>query len=200
MSIDFVSQNTVPLTDEEYKDAAALLKVEVAAIKAVAFVESMNSGFLLSKRPRILFESRVFHSRTGGVFDIDHPDISTHTWVKNYKGGELEYERLEKAMKLDELAALASCSWGKFQIMGFNYAAAGYGSIESFVRGMVVSERCHLLAFVSCIKTWELAPLIKHHRWSQFAERYNGPAYAQNKYDEKLLEAYVKFTSEEKAA
>lgn len=197
--MNFVSENVAPLTKEEYKDAAALLGIEVAAVQAVAEVESNGSGFLPSKRPRILFESRVFHSRTGGVFDIDHPDVSTRAWVRNYKGGEAEYERLEKAMKLDELAALASCSWGRFQIMGFNYNAAGYGSIESFVRGMVTSERNQLLAFVSCIKTWGLGSELKHHRWTQFAEKYNGPGYAQNKYDLRLLEAYTKYSTESAA-
>jgi hypothetical protein len=29
--------------------------------------------------------------------------------------------------------------------------------------------------------------------WAEFAKRYNGPAYAQNRYDEKLAKAYAKF-------
>jgi hypothetical protein len=29
--------------------------------------------------------------------------------------------------------------------------------------------------------------------WAGFARRYNGPAYAENKYDEKLSAAYEKF-------
>lgn len=191
--MNFVSDNPAPLDLEALKDAAVLLECELAAIQAVAEVEAPRGGFLLSKRPTILFESRVFHARTGGIYDLSHPHLSTSKWVRNYRGGEAEYERLEEAMQLDELAALASCSWGKFQIMGFNYVDAGYGSIETFVLGMKVSERSQLIAFVNIIRAWGLAGHLKHHRWAQFAERYNGPGYRLNKYDEKLLAAYEKY-------
>ncbi|OOV89142.1 hypothetical protein MF4836_34345 [Pseudomonas sp. MF4836] len=43
--------------------------------------------------------------------------------------GRPQYERLITAYRLDEEAALQACSWGKFQIMGFNYRAAGFDSV-----------------------------------------------------------------------
>ena len=198
MIISFISPNPAPIGDEDFKDAAVLLGCEVAVIKAVAEVEAGNGGFLPSGKPKILFESHIFSSKTGHIYDLDRPDISTPKWTRNYKGGEQEYERLEEAIKLDYMAALMSCSWGKFQIMGFNYEAAGYGSVESFVRGMVVSERNHLLAFVSFIRHNGLADHLKHYRWTQFARAYNGPGYAQNKYDTKLLAAYERHAAQAK--
>lgn len=191
--MNFVGRDTRPLDLEALRDAAVLLDCELAAIQAVAEVEAPLGGFLPSKRPTILFESRVFHDRTGGIYDLSHPHLSTAKWVRNYRGGEAEYERLEEALQLDKLAALASCSWGKFQIMGFNFAAAGYGSIEAFVVGMKVSERTQLIAFVNVLRSWKLADHLKHHRWAQFAAKYNGPGYRQNRYDEKLLAAYEKY-------
>jgi hypothetical protein len=37
-----------------------------------------------------------------------------------------------------------------------------------------------------------LADAIRTKNWPSFARQYNGPAYAKNKYDEKLAEAYLK--------
>ena len=57
-----------------------------------------------------------------------------------YKGGEKEYERIDKAMALNTKAALESASWGRFQIMGFNYQNAGFAAVETFINAMFESE------------------------------------------------------------
>jgi len=49
------------LTEEDYSAAATQLKVEVAAIKAVAEVETTGNAFDEEGRPRILFERHYFH-------------------------------------------------------------------------------------------------------------------------------------------
>ena len=51
------------LTEADYAAAAGRLGCSVAAIKAVAKVESKGSGFLPSGEPRILFERHVFRHR-----------------------------------------------------------------------------------------------------------------------------------------
>ena len=38
-----------------------------------------------------------------------------------------------------------------------------------------------------------MLPALQNRNWADFAKRYNGPAYAQNKYDEKLAKAYAKY-------
>lgn len=48
--------------------------------------------------------------------------------------GRPQYGRLITAYRIDEEAAFKTCSWGRFQIMGFNYRAAGFDSIEAFVK------------------------------------------------------------------
>ena len=96
-----------PINEKDYERAAQSLFCDLAAIKAVAEVESGGrSGFLTDKRPKILFESRWFHKLTNGRFDGSHPDISTPSWVRNYKGGAGEYDRLLTAIDLDRDAAL----------------------------------------------------------------------------------------------
>ena len=121
-------------------------------------------------------------------------DILYPKWDKShYKSGEAEYTRLERARKIHHDAADASASWGMFQIMGFNYAACGEKSVAGFVDMMSRSELHQLLLSARFIKSGGMLPALQQKNWAEFAKRYNGPAYAQNKYDEKLAAAYKKF-------
>lgn len=184
------------LSDDDFARAAARLRCEVAAIRAVAKVESGGrSGFLPDKRPKILFESRWFHQLTGSRFDASHPDLSTPTWVRNYAGNAAEYDRLRAAMELDPGAALKATSWGMFQILGVNHAAAGFGDVESFVRSQLDSEGAHLDAFVGFVIHNRLDAALRERRWGDFARRYNGPGFEANKYDLKMADAYREYAS-----
>ena len=147
---EFVGAGTL-LQDQNYTDAAQIIGCEDAAIRAVAEVEGGKKGFLPDVRPKILFESRWFHKRTGGRFDQSHKHISTPKWVRNYAGGGGEYNRLEEAISLDRKAALESASWGKFQILGINCRLAGFADVEDFVAAQVLSEAEHLKAFVNFV-------------------------------------------------
>ncbi|MGJ7033804.1 N-acetylmuramidase family protein [Niabella hirudinis] len=181
------------LTEKDYKDAAQMLDAEVAAIRAVAEVESAGSGFLQSGEPKILFERHVFSKRTGGLFDASHPNISNSVWG-GYGAAANQHKRLQEAAALNREAALMSASWGKFQIMGFNYALCGFNTLQDFVNAMYRSEREHLLAFVNYIKNVSLDDELREHRWADFARKYNGPDYRKNRYDIRLKGAYNKFT------
>lgn len=186
------------LTQKDFESAAKELKCEVAAIKAVAEVEAPRGGFLPSGRPVILFEAHIFSNKTNHKYDASHPHISSKTWNRKlYLGGEKEYSRLEEAMKLDEMAALESTSWGKFQIMGFNYKICGWNNVKDFVNDMYISESYHLKAFVSFIKYSKLDKHLINKNWKAFARAYNGPAYEKNKYDIKLESAYKKYKEQE---
>jgi hypothetical protein len=182
------------LTDEDYRRAAATLGCEVAAIRAVADVESGGrTGFLPDGRPKILFESHVFSKLTGGQHDAAHRDISTARWIRNYVGGAGEYDRLGRAMQLDSEAALKAASWGKFQILGMNYGRAGSRTVDEFVEAQKRSEKEHLDAFVHFILSHDLSDELRDRRWADFARRYNGPRYAENRYDQKMAEAYARY-------
>ena len=181
------------LNEQDFKRAADRLGCEVAAIKAVAEVESGGkTGFLPDKRPKILFESRWFHKLTGGRFDASHPDISTPTWVRNYKGGAAEYDRLGAAIVLDRPAALKSASWGMFQILGVNHAVAGFDNVDAFVKASLESEGMQLDAFVGFVISNKLDDELRDKRWADFARVYNGPGFAENKYDKKMADAYAR--------
>ncbi len=181
------------LTEAGFQEAADSLGVEVAAIKAVAEIESRGSGFLPDGRPTILFERHKFHKFTKGKFDQSHPDISSSSAGGYGKGGSHQWDRYNEAHSLDPDAAKKSCSWGKFQIMGFNFAEAGFESVSDFVDSMNVSEDEQLKAFVNFVDANGLAGELKRHDWAGFAKGYNGADYKINKYDTKLASAYRKY-------
>ena len=54
-------KNVLAITEDDFRKAAALLDVELAALKAVEEVETTGrGGFLPSGKPRILFEGHIF--------------------------------------------------------------------------------------------------------------------------------------------
>ena len=189
------------LTKHDYETAAASLNASVPAIMAVADVESAGAGFLDDGRVRLLFERHKFRKFTGGRFDQTHPQLSNekpggyaHDGPDEGRdSGAEEYARFSEAFRLDAVAAMKACSWGKFQIMGYNHLAAGFATVGEFVDAMKVSEGEQLKAFVSVVKAWGLADELRNRQWARFAAAYNGPAYRRNAYDTKMAAAYRKF-------
>lgn len=180
------------LQDVDYTRVASLLGVSVPAIKAVADVESSGQGFLASGEPKILFEAHVFDRLTGGRYRRSHPQISSKSWNKALygAGGANQHKRLQLAVSLDRDAGLQSASWGKFQIMGFNWRRTGRASLQAFISAQYISEAEHLKDFAGIVKSFGLVDELQRLDWSGFASGYNGPGYAANRYDTKMAAAY----------
>ncbi len=188
--MDFQSSNTAPLTAADIDFAAHELSCEARAINAVSHVEAPRGGFNPDGRPVILFESHAFHMATEGKYDASHPGISTSSWVHNYgPGGAHQYDRLYEAIALDRTEALKSASWGRYQIMGSNYADAGYDTVEGFVADMCHSEAYQLDAFVAFLQNTGIDSDLRTKDWAAFARRYNGPGQV-DKYAADIEAAY----------
>jgi hypothetical protein len=189
------------VTEPDFRNAAKLIKCDVAAIKAVAEVESSGNGFLSDGRVKVLFEGHQFYKFTKGAYAQSHPTICHKHWTKDFytKGpnadvrGAGELERLDQAIALDRHAALMSASYGKFQIMGFNYPVCGFGDVEEFYAAMQVSEGEQLKAFCNYVIGNAIDDELRLHHWAEFSRRYNGADYKKNKYDKKLAIAYAKY-------
>lgn len=189
------------LLPADYADAAVILACDIPAIKAVAEVESRGAGFLSDGRLKILFEGHKFFKYTQGKYAANHPTICHSAPTRSFyatgknddERGAGEWKRLEEAKALDPRAALLSASWGKFQIMGFNHVACGYGSVEKFVAALDVGEQAHLMAFISFLQHVKLDAPLREHRWADFAKGYNGAGYAENRYDEKMAAAHARY-------
>lgn len=190
------------LTDDDFARAAAALDVEVAAIRAVAEVEAAGSGFLPDGRPQILYEAHVFHRLSGGrhaaARDTNGVALSVPSWDRRLYGAAGAHQhdvRLAGAAALDWGAAHRAASWGLFQILGSNHAAAGHRTIEAFVAAMKAGAGPQLDAFVAFIKANRLDGHLRTHNWAGFARAYNGPGFAANQYDSKIAAAYRKWAA-----
>jgi len=200
--------NRPPLAEQDYIDGANELGCKVAAIKAVAEVESSGSGYLPTGELVILFEPHIFWKWLKSLGQDPaavlqaYPEAADILYQK-YKGHDGErpsqqWDRVRRAANLPYdpamRAAYEATSFGRFQIMGFNHKAAGYGSVFEMVHDFDEGESYHLKAFVRLIKDFGLAGALQREDWTAFAKGYNGPAFKTNKYDEKLATAFEKYS------
>jgi len=191
------------LTEEGLRVAAERLGVEVAVIKAFAVVESAGEGFLPDGRAKILFEQhwmyrllkKEFGAARAKVLRGSHPSVVNPT-PGNYAGGTGAWDRFNLASQLSRDCAIQSCSYGRFQLMGFHWQALGYSSPDRFFEIMMTSEDDQLEGIVRFIKADKrLLAAIRVKDWAVVASRYNGRNYHINQYDVRLAEAYERFRS-----
>jgi len=160
------------------------LGVHALEVWTVLAVETSGCGFLPDLRPQILYERHIFHRLTGGKYDDSN--ISDSTAGGYGPPGPHQYDRLALAIANDRTAALQSCSWGIGQIMGENYAAAGFADVEPMVAAMEKSEDQQLAAMANFLVSSRLDIPLQAHDWASFARGYNGRNYAVNRYDIRL--------------
>jgi hypothetical protein len=177
--------------------------LEPAVILAIQSVESGNNGYLADGRPKILFEGHIFWRmlKAAGKNPADYvkgnEDILFEKSDRSkYTRGASEYVRLEKAEKIDRVAALKSASWGEFQIMGFNHKTVGYPDVDSFVESISQPGAGQIRAVLTFMDNNKLLPLVRgpNKQWAKFAAAYNGAGYKKNQYDVKLQKSYDRFS------
>lgn len=191
------------LRQSHLQAAAEHLGVPLAAVMAVNAVESRGLGFLDDGRPVILFERHVLYRLLEhGEIDIEalanrYPSV-INPKRGGYAGGAAEWARLAAAKQITADSpgvAEQACSWGAFQIMGYHWQALGYDSQAAFIAAMHKDEAAQLDAFIRFIEADPaLHKAFKGRKWAEFARLYNGPAYKENLYDQKLARAYERFT------
>lgn len=191
------------LTEQDYIDVANQYDIEVAAIKAVVKVETGGrGGFFANGKPAILFEGHIFWKQLKkhgidpeSVSNTMNKDILYPTASRSYYvGGVKEYNRLERAEKINKDAARESASWGLFQIMGFHWESLGFKSVNDFVDYVSESEKNQLLVFCKFITKNNLLKYLKDKNWASFAKGYNGPNYKTYSYDTKLANYYKQYS------
>ena len=190
---DFSGAGT-PLTEQGANACYRSLDLAPAALWSVLAVETSGCGYLPDKRPKILFERHIFSRLTAGRFDVDDPDVSQPSPGGYGASGAHQYDRLAVAIALDPVAALKSASWGLGQIMGENYSAAGFRSVQDMVTAMIASEDQQLAAMAAFLHAGGMDKLLAAGNWSSFARRYNGPNYAANNYDGLLGDNFERYS------
>lgn len=227
------------IAESDWALVARGLACEPEVLKAIAKVESGGrsafwrlAGGHGEQVPAILYERHYFSRQTAHVHDKAHPDVS---WPVGYqtrsrlgkvdqamhdgKVGEADvyasyatsYLRLLNAYRLDADAALRSCSWGKFQIMGANHGLCEEPDLRQFVDKMCTSEAAQIGLLAAFIRNkpraWKdpknkklgkeisLWDAVKTKDWRAIAFNYNGPAYETHSYHTKLQSAYEQYKS-----
>lgn len=172
--------------------------LNAATVLAVAEVESAGrSGFQKTGLLTVLFEAHKFYAalKKAGldpdILMIEYPNLISPVWNRKlYKGGDQENSRLADALKIHE-CALDCASYGMFQIMGFNHKACGFDTSQEFVEYLKTGQEAHIDAFLKFVSdNPRRLNALKNKDWAIFARLYNGPGYAQNKYDIKIAKAY----------
>ena len=187
------------LDPSEIDKIANDLGVEPAAFRAVITVEAAGSGFDKTGRPKALFERHHFYKHLKDAPGLQAQAVAEGLayprWgEKPYpKGSDAVYEEIQRAVAIDEEAALLSTSWGLGQIMGSNFKMAGCKSVNHMVEEAMESEAGQVRQMAAFIKSAGLQDELAAKEWAKFARGYNGPQYAQNQYDTKLAAAYAKF-------
>jgi hypothetical protein len=185
------------ISEKSFKEAAKKIGCSVAMIKAVDAKESKGGGFLANGDVKILFEPHIFWKYlrrakiTPVLSNICYPKWGTKPYGKESQ----QHAKLQKAVLINRDIALMSASWGRFQIMGFNYKACGCKSIQEFVNKMLESEEVQLDMFVNYIISSYLDDELANLDFTGFAAGYNGPLYKRNLYHTKLKALYLKFNT-----
>lgn len=205
-------------------EAEVLKAIAEVETKGAAFWK-LNDGEYSGIVPAILYERHKFSKYTQHQYDTSHPDLS---WKYGYIASKMRghatlgqannhmpdgkvkamdqygplansYLRLINAYRLDPDAALRSCSWGKFQIMGDEHQSSCGVSLRIFIKDMCASEVTQLHQLQNFIRHkagGKLHAAVKAKDWPSIALYYNGKNYRDNNYDNKLKAAYDKFKNQ----
>jgi peptidoglycan hydrolase-like protein with peptidoglycan-binding domain len=192
------------LDDIDLPRIGAQIGVGEDELHAFIDVESLGSGFYPNGSVKRLFEPHVFYRQLKGTERDDavkaglaYPRWGTQKYPKD------STERIIRAMAINEEAALRATSWGAFQVLGENYAMAGFDSAKSMVLAMLEDEETHLQAAVNFMvaagidddlrRLAELDRPTRPEDCIAIVRVYNGPGYAKNDYHTKFAKAHNKW-------
>ncbi|MFM0238946.1 N-acetylmuramidase family protein [Paraburkholderia phytofirmans] len=195
------------LTDQHFTYLATSFGCEAAAVKALNKQETVGNGrwspdggFDPNGLPRILFERHHFYGftlptankktgkRTKNPY-VAFPDICFPKPGAYGPSGIHQYEKLVKAAKLDRDAAIKSCSWGAFQILGEYYDYCNCSSPVDMANRSMESIDAQVKLFEAFMKKAKPSAIaaLAHKKWEDLAFSFNGshwkkqnPNYAKN--------------------
>jgi uncharacterized protein YgiM (DUF1202 family) len=184
--------------------------LDVACAIAVICVESSGKGFEQNNDGRMIirFENHKFwkywgkaqpeffrqHFKSDGQKSWKGHQFrarSTEPWSSFHGTQAKEWQVFDFARTLDERAAMMSISMGASQIMGFNYEAIGYLSVQSMFDKFSKSIDAHFEGlFDFC--TPSMLENLRKLEFEDFAARYNGNGQKE-KYGRWIQQHYQAF-------
>ena len=214
-----------PLTDEEMHELVWLVKTDKngqpvtkptfdeAALKAVMRVtRGISSGFWEykgKKVPEVVFFNMIFlrELKRLGVniekYSKGNEDILLPT-LKYNKGGITEYHRLQRAMKINEVAAAHAATWGAFNVLGIDYEMCAelpngkYPDVENTLDTFLsrAHESFYMQTRLFVLTLYNYKPLLEavnKKDWKYIAFSYWGPNHKDaESYYKKAYDWYLK--------
>lgn len=177
------------LTREQITEIAKSIDVDYASLMAFISVESGGLGFSKATGKIIIqFEPSWFRKKApyapSGLWSVNKVDVQEKEWLA-----------FNNAYSINPTAALLSTSIGLMQVMGFNYYACGYKSVNDMWDDFKKGEYQQVKGAANFIKyNVSLWNALKAKNWAKVAYYYNGSNYAINKYDIKMAAAYKKYS------
>lgn len=206
--------NTVRLVHKKFGHLLPALCEEhsllPAHVMAVLCVESAGQGFSPANRGRMIirFETHKFYSNWGQhhpdkfaehfTFNREQPwkgqqwrESEAQPWQDFHGSQKKEWSAFEFACQLDETAAMLSISMGAPQIMGFNYEATGYASVQAMFNAFSSNIEHQVEGFFRFLSP-KMRDRLTENDFTGFAALYNGPGQ-KAKYGELIRGHYLAY-------
>ena len=192
------------LTEEDYREVAEELGVEVAAIKAVVDIEAgrAHQGFWAPGKPIINFDLSMYRqaAKRYGVNLAKAQKISPVIFgrpnIRKYGSQQAgQQARLDAARAINDGAAVEGTFWGMFQIGGFNWRKLGFATPAEMAEAMSRSEREQLEIFARFICEFNMLKDLQNKNWLGFALKYNGPRARSRGYHTRMAAAYARHSA-----
>ncbi len=175
---------------------AQRVQIDPGLAAALLAAESNGHGFGGDGRLLIRFENHIFYHYWGQYHQAQyfaHFTFNTdaswrgHRWRPDPAGPwqechlddqAVEWQVFSFARQLDETAAMLSISMGIAQIMGFNYEAVGFASVQAMFGAYAASIANQIAAFFRFVESKGLVEAARSGDYHAFARGYNGPGQA----------------------
>ena len=122
-------------------------------MRGVMDTEAAGKSTDTKGRLKALYEPHVaFRDSKGTIRNalVGH-NLAYPKWRKGYPADS--YPRINQARAIDETVALKATSWGFPQLLGENFALAGYDTVQDMVADFQLDEDNQLEAMVNFIKS-----------------------------------------------
>ncbi len=172
---------------------SAKIGIDKAVAVAVIAVESGGSGMGPDGRMIIRFENHLFWAYWGKnnpaaynqyfVFNQtttwqghQYRTQPNGPWLDVHQNQNSEWAAFNFATTLNASAAKSSISMGLTQILGSNYSAIGYSSVDAMFAAFAADEKYQLLGFFNFVKNDQRQiSALQNSDFVGFARIYNGP-------------------------
>lgn len=172
-------------TEQDWINAARALKCPPENLLAVRAVESGGAAFNSDGRLVIAYEDHWFGKLTSYRYLKSHPHLSRRGFkhVRDvgpsdphpHKLNQTErWMLLAQACELDFDAAIQSCSYGMWQVMGFNYKPLSFSSPMHMIEVMYQGHEGQWECFLRYCRAKGCLEALRQGDWAKFETLYNG--------------------------